>query len=114
MGIVLFAGITLIVMGAFDVPYAIMIGSVLLSFFLFVSAKIRTSYAGKFLDYSVSGLFMMDAAMEIMKITRGIKIIAVHPSIGIIYTILIWVAITSFIALIVDWVKNLSRKPPEE
>lgn len=114
MGIVLFAGIILIVMGVFDVPYATMIGSVLLSCFLFVTAKTNKSYAGKFLDYSLSGLFMMDAAMEIMEITQGIKIIAVHPSIGMIYTILIWVVIISFIALIVDWVKNLSRKPPEE
>lgn len=114
MGIVLFASIVLIVMGACGISYATMIGSILFSCFLFVSAKIRTSYAGKFLDYSLSGIFMMDATMEITEITRGVKIIAVHPSIGTIYVILIWIAIISFIALVVDWVKNLSRKPPQE
>lgn len=114
MGIVLFAGITLIVMGAFDISYATMMGSILLSFFLFVAAKTRTNYAGKSLDYSLSGLFMMDATMEIMEITRGVKIIAVHPSVGTIYAILLWIAIISFIAIVVNWVKNLSQKPPEE
>ncbi len=114
MGIVLFVGITLIVMGAFDISYATMMGSVLLSCFLFVAAKTKTSYAGKFLDYSLSGLFMMDATMEIMEITRGVKIIAVHPSVRTIYAILLWMAIISFIAIVINWVKNISQKPPEE
>lgn len=70
------------------------------------------SRAERVLSHSLSGIFMLAAAKEIIEIVQGSKIIELSPEIILINALLHWIALISFLIIVVNWIKNC-RKPPK-
>lgn len=107
------AGLIFWLLGNLGVTYCLLVGHMLMSLYCFLVVRVRKmSAAEKILSYSLSGIFMLAAAREVVEFIQDSKIIALSPEVIIVDSILHWIAFISFLFMAVDWIKN--RKKPSK
>lgn len=113
--LILVLAIIFTILGLLKVPYCLLVSYILISLYSFLLARTSVLTSEIFLDYSLAIMFMIDAAGEVFKIYHNTEQVTMHSLIQVIYMGSRWIAIISFISLIIGWIRpNRPPKNPKE
>lgn len=109
---VLISAAIFLILGWFGIAYCVAIGCALVSLYCFLMARISIIKEEIILGYSLAIVYMIDTAEEISKIYYNTNTIIMHPAIKMVYVRLNWIAIVSFVFLIIAFIKQI--RPPKK